>query len=186
MPVNAKGYLPAIVTPTLDVTFSNLREPDEYKGKLNHKISVKLTPELDAQLQACAKEAGVTLINALCEREYNDETYTQFSPKSALHIDEGSFPCLNAAAQPTKDIPFGGAKVKLRLVPKFVEAMTRKDVDSISFYLDGVQIIQMSTGGSGAGDQFQNETGSEQFEPASGGTGPAPPTPPATEDDIPF
>ena len=51
------------------------------------------------------------------------------------------FPCRDAGAERTDAVPYGGDKVRLRLAP----AVLTRD-NSMSVYLNGVQIIEKNAG----------------------------------------
>jgi|TARA_R100000664_G_C2751524_1_gene138810 hypothetical protein len=143
-------------TETVDVAWAHLHKPDDKFGAdtANHNITIVVDKELQKRLDSIVKETGAKKINGM---RTDDEGRTLLKAKSKTLVKKGVdvFPCRDAAAQRTEAVPFGGDKVRLRLAP----AMLTRD-DSISLYLNGVQIIEkndrstMATGGFEATDGF--------------------------------
>lgn len=129
-----------IITGKLTVMWSNLIKPDSHFGEstANHNITVVLTDELEATLNAVAKEQGVKKINGIMTKDDGTKT---IKVKSKTHVDKGAFPCQDASAQWTTSVPFGGDVVRLKLAP----VVLSKPSKSISFYLNGVQIVEKNS-----------------------------------------
>ena len=141
-------------TGTLTARWSHLHAPDVKFGEdaANHSITVIVDEELQIALDAMLKEAGASKINGMRE---DPEGFNTLKAKSKTFVKRGeqTFPCRDAAANPTKITPFGGDKVRLRLSPV---KLTRDD--SISLFLNGCQIIERN----------QVDSGTGGFEPTEG------------------
>jgi hypothetical protein len=146
--------LPQFVTETLECKWSNLLKPDTAFGEAsaNHNITVVMDQKLKAKLQDVLKKSGAKKINGI----YEKEGVTYLKTKSRLHVEAGKFPCVDANAQETDIVAFGGDKVKLKLAP----AIVARD-KSLSFYLNGVQIIERN--------ENNNSVGSSGFSAVDGG-----------------
>jgi hypothetical protein len=128
----------AFTTETLDVRWSHLHRPDDKFGAdtANHNITVVVDDELQRKLEDLMQEHGGSKINGL---RTDDDGNTLLKVKTKIHVKEGTqaFPCRDAADDETNAIPFGGDKVRLRLMP----AVLTRD-SSMSLYLSGCQIIE--------------------------------------------
>ena len=147
MATNSKlKKFPDIVTSTLEVKWSNLLKPDNAFGEAtaNHNITVIMDKNLEKTLMEMLKKSGAKKINGI----YEKDGVKTFKAKSRVHIEAGKFPCVDSAAQATDAVAFGGDKVRLRLAP----AVVARD-NSLSLYLNGIQIVEKNsntvTGGSG-------------------------------------
>jgi len=147
MATNSKlKKFPDIVTSTLEVKWSNLLKPDNAFGEAtaNHNITVVMDKNLEKTLMEMLKKSGAKKINGI----YEKDGVKTFKAKSRVHIEAGKFPCVDSAAQATDAVAFGGDKVRLRLAP----AVVARD-NSLSLYLNGIQIVEKNsnnvTGGSG-------------------------------------
>lgn len=129
--------LPQFVTETLECKWSNLLKPDTAFGEAsaNHNITVVLDKKLQTKLQDILKKSGAKKINGI----YEKEGVSYIKVKSRVHVEAGKFPCVDANAQETDVVAFGGDKVRLKLAP----AIVARD-KSLSFYLNGVQIVERS------------------------------------------
>jgi len=139
------------ITQNLNVSFAHLMKPDDKFGAdtANFNITVTLTDELQAKVKAAVKETGAKKVNGVWE---NDEGVKQIKFKNRILVKDGqtSFPCVDSQNQPTKQFASGSDVVRLLLSP----ALIKRD-NSLSIYLDGVQIIKKnSTFGSGAAAGF--------------------------------
>lgn len=132
----------SIITKTLEVKWSNLLKPDTAfgDGSANHNITVVLTPELESTLSAIAKEHGAKKINGM----YEKDGVRTIKFKSKTHVDKGSFPCQDSTGNYTDVVPFGGDTVRLKLAPALI---TKGASKSMSFYLNGVQIVVKNSTG---------------------------------------
>jgi len=147
--------LPQFVTETLECKWSNLLKPDTAFGEAsaNHNITVVLDKKLETKLQDILKKSGAKKINGIYEKEG-----TKFlKVKSRIHIEAGKFPCVDSNAQETDVVAFGGDKVRLKLAP----AIVARD-KSLSFYLNGVQIVERGEGNA-------SSSGSSGFSTVTGG-----------------
>lgn len=149
----AKTRLPAIVTETLDVKWSNLNKPDVNFGlhSANHNITVVITPKLQKILTDLTKKSGAKKLNGMTEKD--DVKYIKFKSKTFVESADGKFPCVDAASKETAAVAFGGDKVRLKLQPMVLD----RD-NSLSLYLNGVQIITKG--------EYKPSSG---FEPVEGG-----------------
>ena len=125
------------ITSPLTVKWSNLLKPDDHfgEGSANHNITVVLTPEFEAQLMEIAKDNGAKVINGM----YEKDGVKTIKFKSKTHIDKGAYPCQDSTGAYTDVVPFGTDVVRLKLGPALITKGPKK---SMSFYLNGVQIIQ--------------------------------------------
>ena len=165
-------------THTLDVVWSHLHAPDDKFGadSANHNITVLVDTELQTKLDSIIKEHGVTKINGM---RIDNEGRTLLKAKSKTLVKKGVkvFPCRDAGAERTDAVPYGGDKVRLRLAP----AVLTRD-NSMSVYLNGVQIIEKNAGDFDGGtfdvtDGFEGSN-FKAPEPASSDGG--------QDDDLPF
>lgn len=127
----------SIITPVLEVKWSNLLKPDTAfgDGSANHNITVVLTPELETILSGIAKENGAKKINGL----YEKDGLKTVKFKSKTYVDKGVFPCQDSTGNYTDVVPYGTDIVRLKLAPALI---TKGASKSMSFYLNGVQIVQ--------------------------------------------
>jgi hypothetical protein len=131
-----------IITPKVEVKWSNLIKPDTMfgEGSANHNITVVLTPELEQTLTALAKENGAKKINGT----YEKDGIKTIKFKSKTYVEKGPFPCQDSTGAYTSVVPFGGDVVRVKLAPALITKGTSK---SMSFYLNGVQIVAKNTDG---------------------------------------
>ena len=156
------------ITPRCTVTFAYLNKPDDKFGEdtANFNVSVEMTDELADLVKKAAKDLGAKKVNGVSE--YNGVKTIKF--KNRYMVKEGirAFPCVDAATNPTKATAAGGDVVILAVSPRKIS----RD-DSMSIYLDGVQIVeknsQYGTGSSGAGFSAQEGgfTATEESAPES-------------------
>lgn len=137
--------MPPIVTDTLEVVWSNLLKPDTAFGEAsaNHNITVVVDGAMGKSLAALLKKSGAKKINGMREKD----GVKTLKCKSRVHIENGKFPCVDSSAQETDVVAFGGDKVRLKLAP----AIIKKD-NSLSLYLNGVQIVERNEKNSSTGD----------------------------------
>jgi hypothetical protein len=145
--------LPDFVTGVMEVKWSNLMKPDNAFGEAsaNHNITVVLDSTLEKQLADLLKKSGAKKINGI----YEKDGLKTFKAKSRVHIEAGKFPCVDSNAEATDAVAFGGDKVRLRLAP----AVVARD-NSLSLYLNGIQIVEKNT---------NNVTGAGGFDTVKGG-----------------
>jgi len=129
-------------THTLDVKWSHLHRPDDKFGAPgNHNVSVVVDDQLQTQLSEIQTALGGKKINGM----YENEGVQVLKVKSTIFTNppenggekKDTYPCVDANTKPTEAVPFGGDKVRLRLKP-----MLLKRDGSVSFFLNGVQIIE--------------------------------------------
>lgn len=176
-----------VITKPLDVKWSNLLKPDTMfgDGSANHNITVVLTQELEGILMGIAKENGAKKINGT----YEKDGVRTIKFKSKSYVEKGVFPCQDSTGQYTDVVPFGGDVVRLKLAPCVI---TKGAGKSMSFYLNGVQIVQKnSTGPAAKVNGFDaiegGYVGQHVDRPAKSEAVPAAQTSPAiTDDEIPF
>lgn len=144
-------------TDTLEVKWAHLHAPDDKFGadSANHNITIVVDETLQSRLDEMVKSSSATRINGL---RTDEEGTTLLKVKSKAFVKKNvhTFPCRDAAAKRTDAVPFGGDQVKLRLSPTKLD----RD-DSLSIYLNGVQIIQKEvrdTGGFEPTDGFDGES----------------------------
>lgn len=128
----------SFITTTLMTKWSNLLKPDIAfgEGSANHNITVVVDADFRTVLNNILKTTGAKKINGLRE----SEGVTYFKAKSKVHVDQGVFPCVDSQGNPTSAVPFGGDKVRLKLVP-----MVLARDNSLSIYLNGIQVIEKNT-----------------------------------------
>ena len=139
------SYGKKIMSGDLEVVWSHLHAPDTAFGGKNHNITVILTKELEDAIKGAIKNSNfgkVSKINGISERDGSRRLKVKNSQQAAKGAV--SFPCVDANAKPTRTVPFGGDTVRLMMVPAYLD----RD-GSVSFYLEGVQIIQKNESPSG-------------------------------------
>jgi hypothetical protein len=146
----------AFTTDTLTVQWSHLHQPDDKFGadSANHNISVMVDAKLQKKLDQLMKESGASKMNGM-RTDNEGNTILKAKSKTLVKKGEKTFPCRDASAAKTDALPFGGDKVRLRLAP----ALLTRD-NSMSLYLNGVQIIEKnSTGGGDYSSGFEATDG---------------------------
>jgi hypothetical protein len=134
-------YGKALFTENVSVTWSHLHKPDVKFGNPHHSLTVQLDDDLNDLLAETMKELGGKKINGMGE---NKEGVKTIKFKNVLKAKDGiqTFPCVDADAKQTKALPFGGDVCRVKVVPCLLE----RD-ESISFYLEGVQIVEKINNG---------------------------------------
>lgn len=126
------------ITEPLTVRWSHLHKADTKFGldSSNHNITVVVDEDLQKTLDEMVKVSNATKINGM---RTDDEGQTTLKAKTKVFVKKNVdvFPCVDAGANATEAVPFGGDTVKLRLAPVMID----RD-NSISFFLNGVQIIE--------------------------------------------
>lgn len=142
-----KGKKPkSVFTGDVVVKWAHLHQPDVYKNKATHNITVPFDGELKKQLEeACAAVNGSKINGVQKKRADDPGTYIKF--KTTSYIEQGRFPCVDSNAKETNVVPFGGDTVRLRLTPFVVV----DDNNSVTFFLSGVQIINKVSSDLGTG-----------------------------------
>lgn len=146
------------ITPNLNVSFAHLMKPDDKFGAdtANFNITVAMDDELGSLIKAAVRETGAKKVNGVWE---NDEGVKQIKFKNRIMVKDGqtTFPCVDSQNQPTRQFAAGGDVVRLLLSPSLI-----KRDNSLSIYLDGVQIIEKNS-------TFGNGSGGTGFEAVEGG-----------------
>lgn len=174
----------AFTTGVLDVAWANLHECDTKFGYPGyHSITLAYEGVLKETMENILQESGATKINGV----YDEKTGENKTPtgrkmikfKSTIHSKEGTtvFPCHDSNAKPCKEVVFGGDKARIRLKPSIVS----RD-GSLSFYLNGVQIVEKNGGDAESGG-FDTVDGG--YEGADKEMGQEPPEE-STDDKAPF
>lgn len=171
--------LPPLVTDTLEVKWSNLLKPDTNFGEnsANHNITVIADKDLQKTLADILKKSGAKKINGMVDKD--GVKYVKF--KSKNHIDKIKFPCVDALAKETEVVAFGGDKVRLKLQP-----MVLSRDNSLSLYLNGVQIIEKNNLGGGSSSGFAPVEGGFVGANTNTKSASTTETEEVTDDDIPF
>ena len=129
----------SFITNELVVKWSHLHKPDvEFGQPGDHNISVVMTKELKKEIDSWVKTTGAKKVNGTYTAKDGDDV-VKF--KSKLYTSgentKTSFPCYDAGAKETEDMPFGGDVVKVRIAPRLNE----RD-NSMSLWLSGCQIVK--------------------------------------------
>lgn len=129
-------YGKSLFTGDVNVTWSHLHKPDVKFGNPHHSLTVQLDDDLNKMLTDIQKDMGGSKINGMGE---NKEGVKTVKFKNVLKAKEGiqTFPCVDAEAKATRALPFGGDVCRVKVTP----CLLGRDA-SISFYLEGVQIIK--------------------------------------------
>ncbi len=142
-------YGTSFTTAPAEVRWSHLMKPDDKFGNPHHSVTVVVTPELQKQLDSSLANLSGSKINGM---KTDDEGTTLIRFKNNLMAREGitKFPILDSEDNDTTTIPFGTDKVRVRVTP----ALLDRD-NSVSFYMDKIQLIERnwepSNGGSSNG-----------------------------------
>ena len=137
------------ITESTAVTFAYLNKPDDKFGAdtANFNITLPLTPELQAQVKEAVTRLGAKKVNGVYE---DKEGNKQIKFKNRILVRDGArqFPCVDSQNKPTQQTASGGDVVKVLVSPSLI-----KRDNSMSIYLDGVQIIEKNStfGGGGIG-----------------------------------
>ncbi len=179
-----------ILTDVITVSFANLHKPDDKFGadSANFNVTVPMTDELQAQIKKAVASTGAKKVNGVYEKD--GEKFIKFKNRIAVKDGAQSFPCVDSQNKPTTVTAAGGDDVRLLVSPRLL-----KRDNSMSIYLDGVQIINKNSqfgGGGGGGFDVVEGGFVGDTAPASGFEAPAAPAPaaPAVDeednDDLPF
>ena len=179
-----------VITMPLTVQFAWLHAPDT-KFDPNFSVTVPLTPELKTLMSDTAKKLGGKKVNGVRDFTNNETGETTKVAKFVNRIliekeNAKSFPCVDSANRPTSLFAMGGDVVRLSLTAK------RLDRDgSVSFFLDGVQIIEKNVQAAGGGGGFDTYEGGWTSDSAPAPADEEPSfdddtTEEAADDDLPF
>ena len=138
------------VTEKLTLGFSTLHKPDDKFGEdsANFNVSTDLTAELQKQVKDAVQSTGAKKVNGVWE---NDEGVKRIKFKNRIMVKNGAtkFPCVDSQNNPTDVTAASGDVVRLLLSP----CLIKRD-NSMSIYLDGVQIIEKNSSFGGGGGGF--------------------------------
>jgi len=131
------NYGDSFTTEASTVRWSHLMRPDDKFGNPHHSVTVIVTPDIQNQLDAAVASLGGTKINGLKTENDTGDTLIRF--KNVLKAREGitTFPILDCDDQETNTIPFATDKVRVKVTP----ALISRD-DSVSFYMDRIQLVE--------------------------------------------
>ncbi len=177
------------ITEATTVTFAYLNKPDDKFGAdtANFNITLPLTPELQAQVKEAVTRLGAKKVNGVYE---DKEGNKQIKFKNRILVRDGArqFPCVDSQNKPTQQTASGGDVVKVLVSPSLI-----KRDNSMSIYLDGVQIIEKNSTFGGGGVSFDAVDGGFVDDGAPAASFDAEPTPEAPvvatedgDDDLPF
>ena len=176
----------SIVTGKLTTLWSNLNKLDTmFNSEGVHNITVDLTPELEALLNAEAKALGVKKINGI----YEKDGVRSMKFKTSLYAKKGitQFPCQDASANFTDVVPWKGDVVRLRVAAILV---TKGATKSVSFFLNGIQIIEKNAVSeskvNGFGEVDGGYVGNRVDAPARDGLKTGSTAPTVVDEDLPF
>ncbi|MBT61126.1 MAG: hypothetical protein CMA63_06225 [Euryarchaeota archaeon] len=159
------------VTEKMTVSFAYLNKPDDKFGAdaANFNITVPLESKLSDQIKSSVSKTGAKKVNGVYEKD--GEKFIKFKNRILVRDGVRSFPCVDSKNNPTTVTASGGDVVRLLLSPSLI-----KRDNSLSVYLDGVQIIEKNsmygTGNLGFDEVeggFVQEEGSK-FEPENNAT----------------
>ena len=179
-----------ILTDVITVSFANLHKPDDKFGadSANFNVTVTMTDELQAQIKKAVASTGAKKVNGVYEKD--GEKFIKFKNRIAVKDGATSFPCVDSQNKPTTVTAAGGDDVRLLVSPRLL-----KRDNSMSIYLDGVQIVNKNSqfGGGGGGGFDVVEGGfvgdaapSTGFEAEATPEAPAAPVSDEDADDLPF
>jgi len=172
------------VTDRLTVNYAYLNKPDDKFGAdaANFNVTVPLTDSIQQQVKDAVASTGAKKVNGVYEKD--GEKFIKFKNRILVRDGAKSFPCVDSQNKPTTATASSGDVVKLLLSPVLI-----KRDNSLSIYLDGVQIIEKNSsfGGGGVGfdvveDGFTDNSPVAQTIPDE----PAPIADEDGDDDLPF
>ena len=175
------------VTDKVTVNFAYLNKPDDKFGAdaANFNVTVPLTDSLAEQVKAAVKSTGAKKVNGVYEKD--GEKFIKFKNRILVRDGAKSFPCVDSQNKATNATASGGDVVRLLLSP----CLIKRD-NSLSIYLDGVQIIEKNSTFGGGGVGFDAvDGGFEDSSPVAQPveepeTDPAPIADEDGDDDLPF
>jgi hypothetical protein len=136
MPAAPKSnYGKSFVTGNVTVKWSHLMSPDDKYGNPNHSVTVEVTPELKKQIDSAVKSLGGKKINGF--KEQDGLKTIKFKNTLIAKSGEKTFPVTGPDAKPTTTVPFGTDVVRVKVTPGLIA----RD-NSVSFYLEGIQLIE--------------------------------------------
>lgn len=136
------------VTDRLTVNFAYLNKPDDKFGAdtANFNVTVPLEDSLSTQIKEAVARTGAKKVNGVYEKD--GQKFIKFKNRILVRDGARQFPCVDSQNNATTVTASGGDVVRLLLSPSLI-----KRDNSLSIYLDGVQIIEKNStyGGGGAG-----------------------------------
>jgi len=144
MPAAKSSYGKAFFTPEVTVKWSHLMSPDDKFGNPNHSVTVVMTPELQKLVAAAVKELGGKKINGVKEQDGVKTIKFKNSQKAKEGIKV--FPVIGPDLKPSDVVPFGTDQVRVKVVPSLIG----RD-NSVSFYMDAIQLIKRNYVGEASG-----------------------------------
>lgn len=137
------------VTENVTVTFAYLNKPDDKFGAdaANFNVSVPMTESIQKQVKEAVTRTGAKKVNGVYEKD--GEKFIKFKNRILVRDGAKSFPCVDSQNKPTSATASGGDVVRLLLSPVLI-----KRDNSLSIYLDGVQIIEKNSTYGGGGVSF--------------------------------
>ncbi len=176
------------ITDRVTVDFAWLNKPDTKFGEdtANFNLSIEIDENTQEQLKSAVKKLGATKLNGVWEKD--GKRMVKFKNRILVKNGATSFPCVDSQNKPTQMTASGGDVVRLLLSPKVIS----RD-NSLSVYLEGVQIIEKNSdyGGGGAGFDAVDGAWTDDAPKAAPVSEPAPAAQPDVEneeldDDLPF
>lgn len=142
------------VTDKITVNFAYLNKPDDKFGAdaANFNVTVPLIESLQAQVKEAVAKTGAKKVNGVYEKD--GEKFIKFKNRILVRDGARSFPCVDSQNKATTVTASGGDVVRLLLSPVLI-----KRDNSLSIYLDGVQIIEKNSQFGGAGVGFDAVSG---------------------------
>lgn len=181
-----------ILTETVTVSFANLHKPDDKFGadSANFNVTIPMNESLQAQIKKAVASTGAKKVNGVYEKD--GEKFIKFKNRILVKDGAQTFPCVDSQNKPTTVTAAGGDDVRLLVSPRLI-----KRDNSLSIYLDGVQIINKNSqfgGGGGGGFDVVEGGFVAEAAPSTGFEAPAAPAVTETpdvadedgDDDLPF
>jgi hypothetical protein len=136
------------VTDRLTVNYAYLNKPDDKFGAdtANFNVTVPLEASLAESIKEAVAQTGAKKVNGVYEKD--GQKFIKFKNRILVRDGARSFPCVDSQNNPTTATASSGDVVRLLVSPSLI-----KRDNSLSIYLDGVQIIEKNStfGGGGAG-----------------------------------
>jgi hypothetical protein len=137
------------VTDNVTVNFAYLNKPDDKFGAdaANFNVTVPVDKSIEEKIKAAVKATGAKKVNGVYEKD--GQKFIKFKNRILVRDGAKSFPCVDSQNKPTSATASGGDVVRLLLSPVLI-----KRDNSLSIYLDGVQIIEKNSQFGGGGVSF--------------------------------
>jgi len=142
------------VTDNVTVNFAYLNKPDDKFGAdaANFNVTVPVDKGIEEKIKAAVKATGAKKVNGVYEKD--GQKFIKFKNRILVRDGAKSFPCVESQNKPTSATASGGDVVSLLLSPVLI-----KRDNSLSIYLDGVQIIEKNSQFGGGGVSFDAVAG---------------------------